>query len=454
MIHQPFSFIDWAVLLAYFAIVLLIGVIYRSGREGVLDYFFARGQMPWWAVGLGLIATSVSASTFLGNPAEAYQFDIRRQSFYTRTFFCFPFYRSPFGNFFIGSRHRACGRVGSIHRRGRRHDCAGNCNPGPEITGFLAVVSCNIDVHNNRHRSDSEYFCAPRKGSGNNMKRLKILLVTSLMFVFLNGCAKDLISGKTTLNYYDIGKEPKIGAYVLGTQTKELKAKGKRMDTEADPVEYERIKRITSDIASVSHHTDFPFEAHLADIDVVNAWCAPGGKMMVYTGLWDSQKGLVEKGNDDQLAAVISHEVAHATARHVTESLSRNITIMLVGAAVQSAIAVGGSAEGANLFGQIFSDGMNLYIPSYSRKNELEADRIGLIYMSKAGYDPREAVALWEKAAKKKKDKTSLYASHPASGARAEALKKNLPEAMQFYEEAIAKKPKEIQQPKKTKKKE
>lgn len=77
MIHQPFAFIDWVVLFSYFAIVILIGVIYRSGREGVLDYFFARSQMPWWAVGLSLIATSVSASTFLGNPAEAYEYDLR-----------------------------------------------------------------------------------------------------------------------------------------------------------------------------------------------------------------------------------------------------------------------------------------------------------------------------------------------------------------------------------------
>lgn len=77
MIHQAFSAIDWVVLVAYFLVIFLIGVIYRSGREGVLDYFFAQGRMPWWAVGLSLIATSVSASTFLGNPAEAYEFDLR-----------------------------------------------------------------------------------------------------------------------------------------------------------------------------------------------------------------------------------------------------------------------------------------------------------------------------------------------------------------------------------------
>lgn len=77
MIHQPFAFIDWVVLSAYLIIVILIGVLYRSGREGIKGYFFAHGKMPWWAVGISLIATSVSASTFLGNPAEAYQFDLR-----------------------------------------------------------------------------------------------------------------------------------------------------------------------------------------------------------------------------------------------------------------------------------------------------------------------------------------------------------------------------------------
>ncbi len=77
MIHQPFAIIDWVVLISYLVIVLLIGAIYRSGREGIFEYFLGQGRMQWWAVGLSLIATSVSASTFLGNPAEAFQFDLR-----------------------------------------------------------------------------------------------------------------------------------------------------------------------------------------------------------------------------------------------------------------------------------------------------------------------------------------------------------------------------------------
>lgn len=271
------------------------------------------------------------------------------------------------------------------------------------------------------------------------------------------GCAKDLITGKSTLNYYSLESEPQIGKQVLGVQSQSIKAKGKRMDAEADPVEYDRLKRIVASLSKVSHYPNFPYEVHLADVDVVNAWCAPGGMVMVYTGLWDPKKGLVEKGNDDELAAVLAHEIAHATARHVTESISRNMTIAMAGAAVQGAIAAGGSSTGADLFGQIFSDGMNLYVPSYSRKNEREADYLGLMYMAKAGFDPRAAVELWKKAAKRKKDNASIYSSHPSNGSRAYELEKLLPEAMKVYEETLAhegitkEKPAAPKQPKKKK---
>jgi solute:Na+ symporter, SSS family len=256
---------------------------------------------------------------------------------------------------------------------------------------------------------------------------------------FLASCAKDLVTGRSTLNFYDLSTEPKLGMQVLSAQETSLQKKGKRMDAEVDAVEYERLKRIVARLSAVSHYPQFPYEVHLADVDVVNAWCAPGGKVMVYTGLWDPKKGLVEKGNDAQLAAVLAHEIAHANARHVTESISRTMTIATVGVVVQTAIAAGGAGQSADLFGEVFANGLDLYVPSYSRKNEYEADRLGLSYMAKAGYDPRAAVELWKKAATMKKDRTSLYASHPASGARAQALEKLLPEVMPIYEEARAK---------------
>lgn len=266
------------------------------------------------------------------------------------------------------------------------------------------------------------------------LKRIFCLCLTASFLAGFTGCAKDVITGKTTLNYYSLESEPKLGKQVLDAQGKALKAKKKELDSQKNKAELERLQRIVAKIGAVSHYPQFPYEVHLADIDVVNAWCAPGGKIMVFEGLWDPKKGLVEKGNEDQLAAVLAHEIAHANARHVTETLSTNLTIMMVGVAVSTAIAAGGYQEGSNLFGEIFSQGMNIFVPSYSRKNEYEADTIGLIYMAKAGYDPREAVKLWETAAKKKKDYASIYSSHPSSGARAKHLKELLPRAMKYYE--------------------
>lgn len=253
---------------------------------------------------------------------------------------------------------------------------------------------------------------------------------------FVTACAKDLITGKKTYNIYSLENESKIGSYVMKVQLKALKDNKKEFDTGKNKKQLKKIKTIVGNIAAVSHYPNFPYEVHLADIEVVNAWCAPGGKMMVYEGLWDPKKGLVKKGNDDELAAVLAHEIAHATARHVTEAISRNVTIATLGQIATSIISTS-STTGGNIFQQIFSQGFNVFVPTYSRTNEHEADRIGLFYMAKAGYDPRAAVRLWARAAKESKgDRSSLYATHPASGVRAKYLQKFLPEAMEYYEQA------------------
>lgn len=297
------------------------------------------------------------------------------------------------------------------------------------------------------------FLISMNKGNNTEVWMRSWLLAGSLLLLMVVcGCAKDLVTGKSTLNYYSVENEPKLGSQVLVQQSKAAKKKGSKMDAAADPVEYERLKRIVARIQPFTHYPSFPYEIHLVESKVVNAWCAPGGKMVVYTGLWDPKEGLVEKGNDDQLAAVIAHEIAHANARHVTESISRNMTIAIAGAAVQTAIAAGGSAQGANLFGEIFSDGMSIFVPSYSRSNEFEADRLGLIYMAKAGFDPRAAVELWRKAASRKKDMTSIFASHPSSGSRARALELMLPEALVYYNEAIERDPSLVKKAKPAKK--
>lgn len=270
------------------------------------------------------------------------------------------------------------------------------------------------------------------------LKTSKSYLVIAIVFTVLmglTGCAKDLITGKKTLNYYSIKDEPRLGKYVLKYQLKALKKSKKKYDSKKNKKQLKLIRNIVDDIAAVSHYPKFPYEIHLADIPIVNAWCAPGGKMMVYEGLWDPKKGLVKKGNKDELAAVMAHEIAHATARHVTESISRNLTILTI-AQVAASIISSQSSEGGNIFQQIFTQGFNVFIPTYSRKNEFEADRVGFFYMARAGYDPRAAIRLWKRAAKKKGNRSSLYSTHPSSGARYRALEKLLPDAMLLYEEA------------------
>jgi len=272
--------------------------------------------------------------------------------------------------------------------------------------------------------------------------RTKRITIAALLLISaaicLSGCARDLITGKKTYNLYSVDSDAKLGSYVMKSQLKSLKKAKKKYDTKPNKKQLKQIREIVKNIASVSHYPKFPYEVHLADVDVVNAWCAPGGKMMVYEGLWDPKKGLVKKGNEDELAAVIAHEMAHATARHVTEAISRNTTILAIGS-VASSIISAHSAVGGDVFQDIFTEGMNVFIPSYSRKNELEADRVGLFYMAKAGYDPRAAVRLWIRAAKRKGDQSSIYASHPSSGIRAKQLKKYLPDASFIYEEAVKK---------------
>jgi len=258
-----------------------------------------------------------------------------------------------------------------------------------------------------------------------------------VFFLFLlsfSACGKDYVTGKTSYNWFSLDTDVKLGAQVLQAQQAGFARQNVPVDKDQEMTS--RVRTIVGRITRVSHIPNLPYEAHVAEAPVVNAWAAPGGKIMVYEGLWDPQKGLVRKESDDEIAAVLSHEIAHCTARHVTKSLSQQMTFSLVGLAVSSAIAGAGSYQGANLFGEVFSQGMNIYIPSYSRKNESEADKIGLFYMARAGYDPRAAVEVWKRAYQRKGDQTSIYASHPSSGERAKALEKYLPQALEVYEQS------------------
>lgn len=163
------------------------------------------------------------------------------------------------------------------------------------------------------------------------------------------------------------------------------------------------------------------------DDKTVNAWCMPGGKVVVYTGL------LPITENETALACVMGHEIAHAIARHGNERMSQGLIIQ-TGATVLSAALSSKTQVTQDLFNQSYGAASNLGILAYSRKHELEADKLGLVFMAMAGYNPNEAISFWERMAKQSKGSGSaLLSTHPSDEKRIAEIKAFLPKAMKYY---------------------
>lgn len=160
---------------------------------------------------------------------------------------------------------------------------------------------------------------------------------------------------------------------------------------------------------------------------IINAWCMPGGKVMVYTGL------LPVTQNETALAVVMGHEVAHAIARHGNERMSQAIALQTGGAVVS--VAVSGQASGTqDIFNQSYGLASQLGALAYSRKHETEADKLGLVFMALAGYNPQEAVAFWQRMAKESKGSgIELLSTHPSDETRIKEIKKFMPKALKYY---------------------
>ena len=175
---------------------------------------------------------------------------------------------------------------------------------------------------------------------------------------------------------------------------------------------------------------NFAWDYILVDNDkVVNAWCMPGGKIAVYTGLLKITK------NTDALSIVMGHEIAHAVARHSLERMSHAMTINL-GTTVADIFLGGAINRTRNTVGQ--NTGLDIFqlgiMNPFGRKQETEADYLGLIFASLAGYDIRESVKLWERMSKNKGKETPVFLStHPSSKKRIENLNGWIEEVMIKY---------------------
>ena len=175
--------------------------------------------------------------------------------------------------------------------------------------------------------------------------------------------------------------------------------------------------------------SDYNWEFNLIKEDnTVNAFCMPGGKIVVYTGILPYTK------NADGLAVVIGHEVAHAIANHGAERMSQNILVG-IGGNILGAATKNQSDQTKQLFGMAYGVGsqVGVLLP-YSRSHESEADRIGLILTARAGYNPNYAVAFWTDMSEKSNNSSfDLLSTHPSASKRISDIKKYLPEALQYY---------------------
>lgn len=226
-------------------------------------------------------------------------------------------------------------------------------------------------------------------------------------------------------NMYSVQDSIKIGETVQKQQMEAFRKKGLDVDSAKHAKLRSRLQRIMNDLAQVSDLPALPYEIHVYDKpDVVNAFALPGGKLGIFTGLFDPEKGLVDINSDDEIAAVLGHEISHATLRHVTRRLTTLSSVSILGNLATIALGQSFGGEWARVFSQVYSAGVNLYLPTYSRSHETEADQVGFYYMVKAGYDAQAAIRVWERAAQRareagKTDRTSFMATHPGSADRA-----------------------------------
>jgi predicted Zn-dependent protease len=173
----------------------------------------------------------------------------------------------------------------------------------------------------------------------------------------------------------------------------------------------------------------YDWEFNLVEDKSLNAWCMPGGKVVVYTGI------LPVTQNESGLAVVMGHEIAHAIARHGAERMTQGLIVELGGMALSEALS-SSPEKTQNLFMRSYGIGTQygILLP-YSRTQESEADHLGLIFMAMAGYNPNEAVAFWERmaAAKEGPEPPEILSTHPADATRIENIKRLIPEAMKYY---------------------
>jgi predicted Zn-dependent protease len=261
------------------------------------------------------------------------------------------------------------------------------------------------------------------------------VMVMSVALVLLAGCETNPYTGRSQLLMTSVSQEMQMGAQAYDQVKSDPK-----MRPSQDPREIEPVKRVAARIVEAAKRSKYAEMANqfqwevtvIKDDKTPNAFALPGGKMAVYTGIFPMAK--TEAG----LAAVMGHEVVHALARHGAERMSQG---QLTNAGLQVIGTAAGAAGGGGMLGQAAMAALGVgakvgVLLPFSRKHESEADYIGILLAADAGYDPREAVALWERMGQMSGGgaPSEFMSTHPSHETRIDQLKKWIPEAMAIYQ--------------------
>lgn len=260
----------------------------------------------------------------------------------------------------------------------------------------------------------------------------KIIITTSLISALFFGCHKNAITGSRALTLlpesemmamsfteYDkfLAEHPPMSD--ADDRVKMVKSCGLRIQKAVE--QFYKDKGLSKEL------NGFQWTFNVVDENTVNAWCMPGGKVVVYTGL------LPVTQDEQSLAVVMGHEIAHAIARHGNQRMSQGILVQTGGTVLSVALSQKPAAT-QQLFMQSFGAGSQLGLLSYSRKHETEADKMGLVFASMAGYNPEAAIAFWQRMSQSGGQKPpELLSTHPSDERRIKDLQAFMPDAKKYY---------------------
>lgn len=260
---------------------------------------------------------------------------------------------------------------------------------------------------------------------------MKLLLV--LILVFITACQTVPITGRQQLNI--IPSESVLS--MSYTNYSEFLSSHTVINDTPDAQMVKRVgQRIRHAVETYFYQNNlsdrlngYKWAFNLVDDKAINAWCMPGGKVVVYTGILSVTK------DEAGLAVVMGHEIAHAVAQHGDERMSQGLLAQMGGVALSTALSQK-PKETTDLFMAAYGLGtqVGILLP-YSRVQESEADYLGLVFMAMAGYDPHNAIDFWKRMAAVKQGASppEFLSTHPADETRIRNIEKLIPEAMRYY---------------------